>query len=314
MAQKIIKTIFQIRRDTTANWLLNKDVIPAAGEPCFEIDTGVFKIGNGTTTYENLPAIAGNGAVEISADGKSIIADEGILKLVGFDAAEVGAQPYKTADGSIEWVVPSTESVDGLQKIVSGLQKDVVGLQEIVTPSGEGAVALDKRVESLEEIVNGTGEGSVAQIISAEVTAQIDNFASKVSGDGVVNTFKELVDYVATHAPEAAQMATDINALKTGKVDAVEGKSLIDDTLIAKLEAIESNAQANKIESIKIGGTLLDIVDKAVDIPVGAGLKGSGEVTVAADGTLGVGEININKIVQTEGDSLVLDGGSSTIS
>ena len=38
MANKIIKTTFQFRRDTTANWTLNKDAIPAAGEPCFEID------------------------------------------------------------------------------------------------------------------------------------------------------------------------------------------------------------------------------------------------------------------------------------
>lgn len=475
MAQKIIKTIFQIRRDTAANWLLNKDVIPAAGEPCFEIDTGVFKIGNGTTTYENLPVIAGNVAVEISADGKSIIADEGILKLAGFDAAEVGAQPYKTADGSIEWVVPSTESVDGLQKIVSGLQKDVVGLQEIVTPSGEGAVALDKRVESLEEIVNGTGEGSVAQIISAEVTAQIDNFVSKVSGDGVVNTFKELVDYVATHDDVVNSIVTDITTLQTlvGKspvadqitnaisasetkiaalfehvkyeisskpvgtlvdyrekeirvmcpadttwtlqnsgegadasvyyigfkayapndsvvsfkedlaeviaddtmyyfegndfagIDAygrkysivwlpvaryneatktwsyygvnssasryigwyysvewydADGKVISSDTIRINLSneschnAVEPYFMGSVVKGVKVGGTLLDIVEGKVDIPVGAGLKGSGEVTVAADGTLGVGEININKIVQSEGDSLVLDGGSSTIS
>ena len=62
-----IRTRIQFRRDTAANWLLYKDVIPAAGEPCFEIDTGVFKIGDGITTYEKLKDIGG---ACLSADGR----------------------------------------------------------------------------------------------------------------------------------------------------------------------------------------------------------------------------------------------------
>ena len=36
MPNKTMKTKIQVRRDTTANWLTNKDVVPAAGEPCFD--------------------------------------------------------------------------------------------------------------------------------------------------------------------------------------------------------------------------------------------------------------------------------------
>lgn len=43
MAEKLFKTRIQVRRDTTANWLLNKDVIPAEGEPCLDLDTGLVK-------------------------------------------------------------------------------------------------------------------------------------------------------------------------------------------------------------------------------------------------------------------------------
>lgn len=56
MADKLFKTRIQVRRDTTANWLLNKDVIPAEGEPCLDLDTGVVVYGNGTDTYETLLA------------------------------------------------------------------------------------------------------------------------------------------------------------------------------------------------------------------------------------------------------------------
>ena len=37
----------------------------------------------------------------------------------------------------------------------------------------------------------------------------------------------------------------------------------------------------------------------------------SDEVTIGADGTLGVGEVNVNKLVQTDGDALILNGGSA---
>lgn len=62
MPNTTIKTKIQMRRDTTANWLTNKDVVPAAGEPCFDLDTGILKIGDGVTTYENLKPISGSGA------------------------------------------------------------------------------------------------------------------------------------------------------------------------------------------------------------------------------------------------------------
>lgn len=57
MAEQTLKTIMQFRRDTAANWLANKSIIPAEGEPCYDLDSKTLKIGDGVTTYENLPAI-----------------------------------------------------------------------------------------------------------------------------------------------------------------------------------------------------------------------------------------------------------------
>lgn len=54
MANNVLKTTIQFRRDTTANWEANKDFVPKAGEPCFDTDKGTLKIGDGTTAYENL--------------------------------------------------------------------------------------------------------------------------------------------------------------------------------------------------------------------------------------------------------------------
>lgn len=53
-------TKIQLRRDTAANWSTNNPT-PASGEPCFETDTGKFKIGDGTTAYNDLPYQGGGG-------------------------------------------------------------------------------------------------------------------------------------------------------------------------------------------------------------------------------------------------------------
>jgi hypothetical protein len=325
MATQTIKLKFQFRRDTTENWLLNKDIIPADGEPCFDRDLNILKVGNGIDTYENLEPIGG-----IKVDGESLVFEDGVFKLFGFDAAETGAQPRKTADGKIEWVVPSTDTVEGLQSTVAGLQSDVTNLQtnvteitQIVMPSEEGVGTLLDRVESLETKMDGTGEGTV----DAKIDMKIEAFAASLTDDGKVNTLLELIGYVESHGKEAADMAADITSLHDlvgkdsvsdqiasaveGLVKSESGKSLISDTLIAKLENIEENAQANKIEEIYLGDTLLDIVDKKVTIPIGAGLKISDELTMSDDGTIGIGKISFNKIVQEVNEVVVMDGGGA---
>ena len=307
MATTIIKTVIQLRRDTAENWLANKDVIPAAGEPCFELDTGVLKIGNGVTTYENLLPINGNEGVEFAADGKSIILEEGILKLAGFDAAEIGAQPRKNAEGIIEWVVPSTETTEGLQTTVAGLQSDVDAIQAVLFPTEEdGTEPLLARVESLETKMDGTGEGTV----DAKIDAKINEFAARVTDDGTINTIQELITYVANHGGEIDTIVADVVTLQN-----LVGEDSVSDQIDAAVAAIEIGDK-NVIESISVGGTILDIVEKGVDIPIATTdtlgvVKGSTEINVAEDGTLSIGAIGIDKIVQTEGSTLVFDGGSS---
>ena len=59
MVTQTIKTIFQIRRDHTANWSKYEDLIPSAGEPCYDLDLHTLRIGDGVTSYKDLPAMGG---------------------------------------------------------------------------------------------------------------------------------------------------------------------------------------------------------------------------------------------------------------
>ena len=267
----VIKTVIAFRRGTTAEWLANKDVIPVAGEPCYDLELHTLKIGDGVLTYEQLPAIGGVD-VKVEADGKSIVLEDNVFKLMGFDAAQVGAQPRKGADNNIEWVVPSTETVDGLQITVASLQSDVKTLQEIVgVSSGEGTTTLLERIEHIETKVDGTGEDS----IDAKIDAKINEFANNVSDDKIVNTLKELVDYVAEHGPEAANMVSDIKTLQD-LVGTTSVNEQILDIVNTSGHIAEQKAKATfehvKYEiAYKPTGTLVDYREKEIRVmcPVG---------------------------------------------
>lgn len=277
MAQ-IIKTVFQFRRGTTAEWLANQGCIPAPGEPCFDLELHTLKIGDGKTTYAELPAIGGV-QLKVAADGKSIVLEDDVFKLAGFNAAEVGAQPRKNAEGKLEWVVPSTETVDGLKATVAGLKTDVTNLQtnvtniqNIITPSGEGAVSLLDRIEGLEHKMDDTGEGTV----DAKIDAKINEFAARVTDGDVVDTFKELVDYVAEHKDIANDIISDVAALNqlvgTKSVQdqiAEAGHVTMEDvnkTMLSKAEAAATLKHVDYEISHKPAGTMVDYRDKEIRI------------------------------------------------
>lgn len=293
MASTRITTVFQFRRDTTANWLANKDIVPAAGEPCFDLDLHTLKIGDGKMTYEQLPAIGGV-ELKVEADGKSIVLKDNVFQMMGFDAAAVGAQPRKGADGNLEWIVPSTETVEGLKATVAGLQSDVTNLQtnvtniqNIITPSGEGAISLLDRIEGLEHQIDGTGEGTV----DAKINAKIDEFAARVTDGDVVDTFKELVDYVAEHKDIANDIISDVTVLNqlvgTKSVQdqiAEAGHVTMEDvsaTMLSKAEAAATLEHVDYEISHKPAGTMVDYREKEIRIMCPAStewvLQNSGE-------------------------------------
>lgn len=101
---------------------------------------------------------------------------------------------------------------------ISGLKEKDTALQTAVNKAQGDATANKAAIATL----NGTGTGSVKK----QVDDAINAFATNVSNDGVVNTFKELVDYCATHGSEAAEMAGNIEKNKSAiaKLETFVGK------------------------------------------------------------------------------------------
>jgi hypothetical protein len=77
-------------------------------------------------------------------------------------------------------------------------------------------------------------------------------------------------NYIGSEGPYYTKAQTD--SLLNGKVDKVQGKGLstndFTDALKTKLDGIESGAQVNKIETIKVNGNSQAIENKAVNIAV----------------------------------------------
>ena len=102
----------------------------------------------------------------------------------------------------------------------NGVDVPVHGLAALAYKSkvaeGDLAAALKaiidaKAKQSDLDTLTGNGEGSISKMIDAA----INKFATDVTDDNVVNSYKELIDWVAKHGPEATKMAGGISENKT---------------------------------------------------------------------------------------------------
>ena len=117
---------------------------------------------------------------------------------------------------------------------------------------------------------------------------------------------------VSVSGKVAAGNVDGLDAWITARAGTLEGLSEnnFTDAMLAKLEGIETGAQVNLIDVVQVNGVALTITDKTVNIKATDVVKASDEVTVANDGTLGIGTISTDKLVNGT-DTLVLNGGSA---
>ena len=356
----------------------------------------------------------------VLGDGKSITVVDGKVQLVGFAEAQPGQQPRIGDGGILEWYTPDSSTVEGLQQTVGQLQTDVDGLEEQVALKANSAdvytqTQVDDKIDAaISAVYKPAGSIAFASLPTPgadnlgnvyNVTDEFTTDARFTEGAGkeypagtnvavvetsnepatykfdVMSGFVDLSGYLTTETASATY------ATKTelgNKVDKVTGSSLVQDTLITKLEGladiksvaagelaisgagelgvtaiaqnkvtglvdalagkvnteagkglstndfttplleklngIEAGAEVNVIESISLNSVPLEISGKAVNIPIATvGALGvvqstaaDNGVTVTSNGSMEVNNINVMKLVQTAGDALILNGGSST--
>ena len=128
-------------------------------------------------------------------------------------------------------------------------------IDDVVAESGQNKAAI--------EVLNGEAAGSIKKAIDDA----FNDFATKVSDDNVVNTYKELVDYAAAHGAEVATLVGQITALaaKTALGTGTDGEEY------ATVQAyVEAYVQAKVAEA---GSGMAAELEGKVDKEAGKGLS-----------------------------------------
>ena len=159
----VLSTRIILRNDTAASWLEHNPIL-LPGELGIEWDTGLFKIGNGTNKYKDLPyagAPNASGSAILDADGYTLSANAerklglngwgrqyykwvedtegGHHELVPVDAnnpwkPNLEPKVAQNTDGVLElaWFEPAPISADEIAGVVSGLENTVKTLEATI--------------------------------------------------------------------------------------------------------------------------------------------------------------------------------------
>ena len=212
---------------------------------------------------------------------------DGTAAVVRLDDVSVNLDDYSTTEQMNEAIATAiTNKVDKVEGKGLSTEDFTTALKEKLVALPEGAEANYVKSVSDEFTVSEEGKLEVKEIAPAKVTGLPDALA--------------------------------------GKVDKVEGMGLSANDYTneekEKLGGVEAGANKNLIEIIKLAGAALNISEKAVDIPLAGETAGvvtssteENKVAVAEDGSMEVNSLNMNKLVQSEGDTLILDGGNASV-
>ena len=161
---------------------------------------------------------------DASATHKGLMSVEDFNKLAGIES---GAQANVIEGVKVNGVALSIASkiVDILIKTgtangnisVAGVDVPIKGLATLAykakVSKSDLETALSTTIDNLGtsiDTLNGTGAGSVSKAIDDA----FNDFATKVTDDGVVNSYKELIDWAAEHGSDAAEMAASITKVE----------------------------------------------------------------------------------------------------
>lgn len=140
-------------------------------------------------------------------------------------AASTALGEYKTAnDAAVKANADAIDAVEASIGTVTEGKTVVEMISDAQTAATYDDTALAARVTANEEDIatlNGEGEGSVKKAIDDA----FNDFATKVSDDAVVNTYKELIDYAAENGSEVTTLVGKVSTLETTVGKAAEGEN-----------------------------------------------------------------------------------------
>ena len=245
--------------------------------------------------------------------------------------AALGIADYaKTSDVTTAIATAKGEAIADAEGKIATAKSEAIADAKTETENQIAAIRgeTEETIASVATSVSGLAD----RISSIEAVGAQANVIESIKVNGTAQTVTDKA--VDITVPTALNQLTGYDALTTEiakKVDAVDGKSLVDDDLVTKLNGLaniksvsteftisaEGQLGVSAIDASKITG--LEAFIQEIHNPVAtdalAGLVMANPVEngidVAADGKMSVHSVNVNKIVQTDGDELILNGGNA---
>ena len=260
----------------------------------------VYNISNEFTTTENFVEGAGK---EYPVGTNVVCIDVGTDEykwdvLAGFVDTSALATKQELTDG----LETKVDKVSGSSLVQDTLIQKLTGMAEI------------KSVKEDElSIASDTKQLSILAITQDKVTGLSDSLDNKVN----VEAGKSLVeDTLIAKLTGIAEIKGVSGELEIGADDKILSVKAIDQSKVTGLpEALEA-----KLSGVTLGTTPLEVTAGVATIPIATssllgvvlGSDAENKVKVNVDGTMEVNSLNINKLVQSAEDVLVLDGGDAS--
>lgn len=318
-----------VAKVSTAISNAKNEAIAAAEEKDTALKTVILGTGHTGTVKEAAAAAK-------AADDKAVAAQTAVDTLSG----KVGTiADGKTAAGLIG---ENATAISGINSKIGAVTEGKTVVEMIADAQTAAAyndtevrnliTANKTAIDTLIGNVDGDKAKSAREMAHEEVAKVVDGAPESF------DTLKEISSWISTHSDSAVTMDNSIkantaaieklngDASTTGsvakavsdsvtpvanRVTAIENK--VTDNKIAQWDA----AQANKIESIKVGDTALTIgEDKSVALPAATAaalglVKVDGTSIESKNGVIGVKAVNVNTLYVADGDELILNGGNA---
>lgn len=252
----------------------------------------------------NLTTIINNKVEKV--EGKDLVSNDEIAKLLTVEA--------NAEENFIKAVQEGQFNVDETGKLtLIAVDQSLVG----------GLTNANNESDTLANILNEKANKQAIENINTALNNKVDKNGTDrlITEDEAKKLEKLVINDDGSVSISGTINAANVKELYDNVVRIVTGTGTYEFDGVAKeLLGVEKGAQVNIIEKITLaGGSPLIATDKTVDIPLAIGanaglVKSSAEenkVAVGADGTMEVNSLNVNKLVQTEGDVVILNGGNS---
>ena len=138
-------------------------------------------------------------------------------------------------------------------KTIAEINDELNSIDSTLKTHGTDIGNLEEAVETL------NGNDSVAGSVDKKIKDAINEFATKISDDNTINTFKELIDYAAESGSDLADLTSQVNTNK-GAIETLNGGSNVTGSVDKKVaDAIAAEvSRADGAYATKAQGTKAD--------------------------------------------------------